>query len=132
MAVRLGELLLREKRVTPAQLQEAVSFQRANGGRLGTTLVKLGFLTDEEITTVLSRQYGVPAVNLAEIEIDPTVARLIPAETASKYNVDPDRAQWHVAHVGDDRPHQRVRDGRREVHDGASRRASRRVGHGHP
>jgi len=89
MAVRLGELLLREQRVTPAQLQEAVSFQRTNGGRLGTTLVKLGFLTDDEITSVLSRQYGVPAVNLSEIEIEPSVARLIPAETASKYNAIP-------------------------------------------
>jgi len=48
MAVRLGELLLREKRVTPTQLQEALTFQRANGGRLGTTLVKLGFLKDED------------------------------------------------------------------------------------
>ena len=45
MAVRLGELLLREKRVTPTQLQEALNHQRANGGRLGTSLVKLGFLT---------------------------------------------------------------------------------------
>ncbi len=89
MAVRLGELLLREKRVSPAQLQEAVGFQRANGGRLGTALVKLGFLTDEEITSVLSRQYGVPAVNLSEIEVDPAVARLIPLETAAKYNAIP-------------------------------------------
>jgi type IV pilus assembly protein PilB len=60
MAVRLGELLLREKRVTPTQLQEALTFQRTNGGRLGTTLVKLGFVTDEVVTEVLSRHYGVP------------------------------------------------------------------------
>jgi len=89
MAVRLGELLLREKRVTPAQLQEAVNFQRTNGGRLGATLVKLGFVNDEEITSVLSRQYGVPAVNLSDVEIDQSVARLIPAETAAKYNAIP-------------------------------------------
>jgi len=91
MAVRLGELLLREKRVTPAQLQEAVSFQRTNGGRLGTTLVKLGFLTDDDITTVLSRQYGVPAINLHDQEVDAAVARLIPFETATKYNAIPIR-----------------------------------------
>jgi type IV pilus assembly protein PilB len=89
MAVRLGELLLREKRVTPAQLQEAVNFQRTNGGRLGATLVRLGFLTDEEITAVLSRQYGVPAVTLSDLQIDPAVARLIPFETAAKYNAIP-------------------------------------------
>ena len=44
MAVRLGELLLREKRVTPVQLQEALNYQRLNGGRLGSSLVKLGIL----------------------------------------------------------------------------------------
>ena len=65
MAVRLGELLLREKRVTPAQLQEALNHQRANGGRLGASLVKLGILSDEDITLVLSRQYGVPSINSA-------------------------------------------------------------------
>src|SRR5512140_2229728 len=89
MAVRLGELLLREKRVTPAQLQEALNQQRANGGRLGTTLVKLGFLTDEDITDVLSRQYGVPAVDLRDFELEASVVRLVPGETAAKYNVIP-------------------------------------------
>src|SRR5262245_493604 len=89
MAVRLGELLLREKRVTPAQLQEALNHQRQNGGRLGSSLVKLGILKDEDITSVLSRQYGVPAINLKEFDLDPGVVRLIPPETANKYNVIP-------------------------------------------
>ncbi len=89
MAARLGELLLREKRVTPAQLQEALNHHRANGGRLGSTLVKLGLLRDEDITSVLSRQHGVPAINLKEFDLDPAVVRLIPAEAASKYSVIP-------------------------------------------
>ncbi len=89
MAVRLGELLLREKRVTPTQLQEALNHQRSNGGRLGSSLVKLGILTEDDITSVLSRQYGVPAINLREFDLDSAVVRLIPAETATKYNVIP-------------------------------------------
>ena len=89
MAVRLGELLLREKRVTPAQLQEALNHQRTNGGRLGSSLVKLGILRDEDITSVLSRQYGVPAISLKEFDLDPAIVRLIPPETANKYNVIP-------------------------------------------
>ncbi len=89
MAVRLGELLLREKRVTPAQVQEALNHQRANGGRLGSTLVKLGFLKDEDVTDVLSRQYGVPAVDLRDFELESAVVRLVPGETAAKYNVIP-------------------------------------------
>jgi type IV pilus assembly protein PilB len=89
MAVRLGELLLRERRVTPTQLQEALTYQRTNGGRLGTSLVKLGILTDDDISEVLSRQYGVPAVDLKDFAFDPSLLRLIPAETAAKYNVIP-------------------------------------------
>jgi type IV pilus assembly protein PilB len=89
MAVRLGELLLRERRVTPAQLQEAIAHQRANGGRLGSSLVRLGFIGEDDIANVISRQYGVPAINLKEFDLDPAIVRLIPAETATKYNVIP-------------------------------------------
>jgi type IV pilus assembly protein PilB len=91
MAVRLGELLLREKRVTPAQLQEALAHQRTSGGRLGTSLVKLGYLKDDDISQLLSRHYGVPAISIKELEIDQTVIRLVPAETALRYQVLPVR-----------------------------------------
>ena len=89
MAVRLGELLLRENRVTPAQLQEALNHQRTHGGRLGSTLIKLGILDEHEISTLLSRHYGVQAVQLDQYEPDAATTKLIPAETAAKYNVVP-------------------------------------------
>ncbi|MGD9906617.1 MAG: type IV-A pilus assembly ATPase PilB [Vicinamibacterales bacterium] len=89
MAVRIGELLLKEKRITPEQLQEALSYQRNNGGKLGANLVKLGFVKDEEITSLLSKQYGVPSISLNQFEIDPAVIKLVPAETAHKYQIIP-------------------------------------------
>jgi type IV pilus assembly protein PilB len=89
MAVRIGELLLKEKRVTPEQLQEALNYQKANGGKLGYNLVKLGFVKDDEITALLSKQYGVPSINLSEFDIDPLVIKLIPGETAQKYQIVP-------------------------------------------
>ena len=89
MAVRIGELLLKEKRITPDQLQEALNYQKVNGGKLGFNLVKLGFVKDEELTALLSKQYGVPSINLAQFEIDPAVIKLIPAETAQKYQIIP-------------------------------------------
>src|SRR4029434_2188930 len=89
MPVRIGELLLKEKRITPDQLQEALNYQKANGGKLGFNLVKLGFVKDEELTSLLSKQYGVPSINLAQFEIDPAVIKLIPAETAQKYQIVP-------------------------------------------
>jgi len=89
MPVRIGELLLKEKRITPAQLQEALTYQKSNGGKLGFNLVKLGFIKDEEITALLSKQYGVPSINLAQFEIDAAIVKLIPAETAHKYQIVP-------------------------------------------
>src|SRR4249919_3667422 len=89
MPVRIGELLLKEKRITPDQLQQALTHQKANGGKLGFNLVKMGFVKDEEITALLSKQYGVPSINLTQFEIDPAVIKLIPAETAQKYQIVP-------------------------------------------
>src|SRR5437763_5910470 len=89
MPVRIGELLLKEKRITPDQLQQALTHQKANGGKLGYNLVKMGFVKDEEITALLSKQYGVPSINLAQFEIDLAVIKLIPAETAQKYQIVP-------------------------------------------
>jgi type IV pilus assembly protein PilB len=89
MAVRIGELLLKEKRITPEQLQEALSYQRQSGGKLGANLVKLGFVKDEEITSLLSKQYGVPSISLNQFEVDPAVIKLVPAETAHKYQIIP-------------------------------------------
>ncbi|HKF66526.1 MAG TPA: ATPase, T2SS/T4P/T4SS family, partial [Vicinamibacterales bacterium] len=89
MAVRVGELLLKEKRITPEQLQQALAGQKANGGKLGYNLVKMGFVKDEEITALLSKQYGIPSINLAQFQIDPAVVKLVPAETAQKYQIIP-------------------------------------------
>src|SRR5918994_54216 len=89
MAVRIGELLLKEKRITPEQLQEALNHQRQNGGKLGFNLIKLGYVKDDEITALLSKQYGVPSIALSQFEIDPGVVKLVPAETAQKYQIVP-------------------------------------------
>jgi len=89
MSGKLGEILLKENLISSEQLKQALEHQKANGGRLGNTLVKLGFLSDDEVTAVLSRQYGVPSINLAYFEVDTTVIKLIPMETAVKYQVLP-------------------------------------------
>jgi type IV pilus assembly protein PilB len=89
MAVRIGELLLKEKRITPQQLQEALKAQRQEGGKLGKILVSLGFVRDEEITALLSKQYGVPSITLERFEVDSSVLRLVPADTAQKYHILP-------------------------------------------
>src|SRR6187399_2864389 len=89
MPVRIGDLLLKEKRISQEQLQQALSHQKANGGKLGYNLVKMGFVKDEEITALLSKQYGVPSINLTQFDIDLGVIKLIPSETANKYQIVP-------------------------------------------
>ncbi len=90
MAVnRLGELLVRNKLIDEKQLAKALEEQKASGGRLGASLTKLGFLKEEDLAAFLSRQYGVPSINLNEFEIDENVIKLIPAEVVQKYQLIP-------------------------------------------
>src|SRR6201988_3522884 len=89
MSSRLGEILVKENLITADQLKQALDCQQQHGGRLGTCLIKLGFISDDDITEVLSRQYGVPSINLKYYEVDPTVIKLIPQDTAVRYQIVP-------------------------------------------
>jgi type IV pilus assembly protein PilB len=89
MPGRLGELLVRENLISLQQLQAAQEEQRKAGGRLGYNLTKLGYIEENELTQFLSKQYGVPAINLSEFEIDNEVIRLVPREVAEKHQVIP-------------------------------------------
>jgi type IV pilus assembly protein PilB len=86
---RIGELLVKAGKLTPAQLQQALAAQQDQGGRLGTHLVKLGFIEDEELVEFLSQRYGVPAINLAEVEVDETILKVIPPDVCRKYTILP-------------------------------------------
>jgi type IV pilus assembly protein PilB len=89
MSAKLGEILVRENLISPQHLREALDYQREHGGRLGFNLVKLGLISDDMITAVLSRQYGIPSVNLDLFNIEPSVISLIPQEVAQKHSVLP-------------------------------------------
>ena len=89
MAGRLGELLVRENLITISQLQQAQEEQRKNGGRLGYNLTKMGFIQEQDLTNFLSKQYGVPAINLNDFEIEADVIKLIPKDVAEKHQVIP-------------------------------------------
>jgi type IV pilus assembly protein PilB len=89
MTKKLGRLLVSEDIITEDQLKKALEMQQSVGGRLGTNLVKLGYLTEERLVSFLSRQFGVPAINLQERGIDGNLTKLIPAEMAKKYVMIP-------------------------------------------
>ena len=89
MNERMGELLVKENLLTSDQLRKAREEARAKGGRLGAQITKLGFLQESDLTDFVAKQYGVPAVNLDEFEIDPAVIKLIPEDVALKHTVIP-------------------------------------------
>ena len=88
-AARLGDMLVKASLVSKEQLEKALRQQESAGGRIGTNLVKLGFISEDDITSFLSRQYGVPSINLSHFDIDPVVIKLVPSEIAQKHQIIP-------------------------------------------
>ncbi len=86
---RLGELLVREKLISLQQLRQAQDEQRKSGQNLGYTLAKLGYISDDEITTFLSNQYRLPSIDLDETEIEPEVIKLVSREVCEKHKILP-------------------------------------------
>jgi len=89
MPLKLGELLVRNKLISKEQLDKALHIQKTSGNKLGYDLVKLKFVTDEDIAQCLSKQFGIPAINLSHFEIDQAILDLIPVEVCRKYDLVP-------------------------------------------
>jgi type IV pilus assembly protein PilB len=88
---RIGELLLRENKITPQQLQEALEEQKRQGGqpKIGAILVKKGYITEETLTFFLSKHFGLPQIHLEGLTLDPSLTEVIPAQVARKYEILP-------------------------------------------
>jgi len=86
---RLGELLVREKLISLAQLRQAQDEQNRSGQNLGYTLAKLGFVSDQEITNFLSQQYRVPTINLDEYEVDTEILKLVSKDQCERHRTLP-------------------------------------------
>ncbi len=89
MSGRLGELLVRENLISLQQLQKAQDEQKKTGGRIGSLLVRQGAIAEHDLTSFLSKQYGVPAISLKDFDVDDEVIKLIPRTTAEKHQVLP-------------------------------------------
>jgi type IV pilus assembly protein PilB len=89
MTNRLGELLVRSRRISLEQLKAAQDTQKKDGVSLGYALAKMGFISDQEITQFLSQQYRVQAIDLSEYEIDPDVLKLITQEVCTRHKIIP-------------------------------------------
>ena len=87
--MRLGDFLLKEKKLTEEKLQHALEVQKKEPGKLGSVLIRLGHVTEEDIAQVLSKQFGYPSINLTKFEIDEKVIELIKPDIARKHVVIP-------------------------------------------
>ncbi len=88
---RLGEILVKNNLINRDQLGKALEEQKLSGNqlRIGSILINQKLLTEEQLTSFLSKQYGVPSVNLGDYEIDPAVIKIIPPEVVQKYQLLP-------------------------------------------
>jgi len=89
MAAKLGQLLVKNKVVSEDQLAAAIELQQRDGGRVGSNLVKLNYISEDALVEFLSKQYGVPSVNLADNNVDPSLVKFIPHDVAQKYQIFP-------------------------------------------
>ena len=128
MPVRIGELLLKEKRITQDQLQQALDHQKAAGGKLGFNLVKMGFVKDEEITALLSKQYRRPLDQPHAVRHRSGRHQADSRRDRAEVPDRPAQPRRRDLDDRDDGSDQRLRDGRHQVHDRLQRRAGRRLG----
>ncbi|HLC42223.1 MAG TPA: type IV-A pilus assembly ATPase PilB [Methylomirabilota bacterium] len=91
MSRRLGDLLVAEQLLSQEQLQQALVEQKNSNEKLGSILVRLGYLNEDQLIGFLSRQYGIPSITLSQLDIDPDVLKLVSAPIARKYEVLPIR-----------------------------------------
>ncbi|TMI77110.1 MAG: type IV-A pilus assembly ATPase PilB [Bacillati bacterium ANGP1] len=83
----LGQILLDEKMVSREQLDRAIQMQHRSGGHLGRILVEQGALSEQQLAKVLSIQWGMPYVELASLEIDSDVVKVVPQHLAHRHKV---------------------------------------------
>jgi len=86
---RLGELLVKENVISASQLIKAQEASRSNGGRLSFNLTKLGYIKEADLTNFLSKQFGVPSIDLASFDVDPEIIALVPKDVTEKHIVIP-------------------------------------------
>jgi len=89
MTMKIGEFLVNDNRISQEQLSNALEVQKNEPGKLGSILIRLGYVTEEDIAQALSKQFGYPSINLSKFDIDEKVLELIKPEIARKHIVMP-------------------------------------------
>ena len=86
---KIGELLIEQGALTPAQLNEALEEQKLTGEKLGEILIKKGWLSNKELERYLALQGGITRIDLSNYIIEPDIVKLVPEDFARKYKLIP-------------------------------------------
>jgi len=87
---RLGDLLIENNMITQTQLEEALRAQTVFGGKIGTNLVELGYISEASLTNFLSAQLNIPATKPEDFtNIPPEIIQLVPKEFALEHKLVP-------------------------------------------
>jgi type IV pilus assembly protein PilB len=97
--MKIGQLLCKEGYITSGQLNEALKYQQTNHGRLGSILLKLGYIEDKTILNILSRVHNYPGVSISETKIDPEALKVLPYDVAKEYMAFPLKVEGENLHV---------------------------------
>lgn len=89
-------MLVNEGLIDDKQLDEALSEQRATGEKIGSTLTRLGFISEETLVGFLSKQFKAPSVDLSKDSIDPAAIKYVSAEMARRYEVVPIKKRGRI------------------------------------
>lgn len=84
---RLGELLILAGKIDKDQLDQAVELQKTSGERIGTCIVRLGFVADKELTRFLATQQGVTSATEDDLDIDSDMATYLPEDFVKRFEV---------------------------------------------
>ena len=85
----MGDILIKEDVINLDQLKTAIQEQKETGKRLGETLLNLGYIDEHQLVAYLSKQYGVPAINLDQFDISIDILKSVSRESAIKHKLIP-------------------------------------------
>jgi type IV pilus assembly protein PilB len=97
--MKIGQLLCKEGYITSSQLNEALKYQQTHHGRLGSILLKLGYIEEKTILNILSRVHDYPGVSISEIDPDPEALKILPYDVAKEYMAFPFKVEGETLHV---------------------------------
>lgn len=104
MALRLGDILVEKKIITPYELELAVKEQQKTKEALGRVLVRMGFITERQLLQILSEQQGIAFIDFEKIKIDDKVLKDVPAKFAVHYKVMPVSIEGHILTIATSDP----------------------------